>query len=57
MTQETPSDADLEAPVSRDKSQKDVRNVIIIIPFGVPGTGKSHIRNLIKEKIDAMDSA
>ena len=51
------ADADESAPVKRDKTQKDVRTVLLIVPFGVPGSGKSTIWKRIKAKIEALDPA
>lgn len=46
-----------DEPAKRDKSKKDVRTVILIVPFGVPGSGKSTIWKTLKAHLETMDSA
>ena len=46
-----------EAPIARDKAAKDTRTVILIIPFGVPGSGKSTILKKLRERIESLGSA
>ena len=45
-----------DTPVTRARKNQLQRNVIFIIPFGVPGSGKSTIWKNIKEKFDSMDA-
>ena len=47
-----------DEPIARQKSQTTVeRTVIFVIPFGVPGSGKSTILTGLKAKIESMDSS
>ena len=45
-----------EEPASRDKSKKDIRTVILIVPFGVPGSGKSTIWKTLKAHLETLDA-
>lgn len=48
---------DDDAPIKRDKTEKEVRTVILIVPFGVPGYGKSTIWKNLKAHIESLDPA
>ena len=53
-TEELKEPAGLAKAKSTESSSKPERTVLVIIPFGVPGSGKSFIWKQIKEKIESM---
>ena len=42
-------------PIARQKLERGASTVIFIIPFGVPGSGKSTIWKKLKERLDSED--
>lgn len=46
-----------DEPLARDKSARVARTVFVIIPFGVPGSGKSTIKKALAEKVATMEES
>ena len=53
-TEEMKEPAGLAKAQSTDSPAKPKKTVLVIIPFGVPGSGKSFIWDQIKAKIESM---